>query len=332
MYHSIVLEDCLDVLNFALPMRAQLHPNSLHELQRSAQHMLGFLADVTLSDGDIARFNDAASGVAPAPADLHDYGHAVCGHPVPAANDGLHPIRRSASGYYGYRHRDDSLLIDCGPVGPDYQPGHAHCDMLSFELCIDGLRVIVDPGVHGYDGDPTRNYLRSTAAHNTVVLNDAEQSELWGTFRVGRRARPLTAELTDAGDGRLLFSGSHDGYRYLDAQATHQRCFDIDVAGRWEVRDVLSGGGDATAVTYLHLAPSVEAVTGAGRTVTLRHNGTTVAELEFAAGMTAEIESGYVAPYFGCREPAQIVALRCSGPLPLELSYRLQRPAVARGH
>ena len=76
------------------------------------------------------------------------------------------------------------------PIGPDYQPGHAHGDLLSFELSFAGRRVVTDSGVHGYDGDPLRAWCRSTHAHNTVEIDGQSQCEFWSVFRVARRARP----------------------------------------------------------------------------------------------------------------------------------------------
>ncbi len=102
------------------------------------------------------------------------------------------------------RHLNDMMVIDCGAIGPDYQPGHAHCDTLSYELAIDGRRVIVDSGVHDYEPTQHRAYARSTPAHNTVVIDGQEQSEMWGVFRVARRARPLPAYVRQETDGRLF--------------------------------------------------------------------------------------------------------------------------------
>ncbi|MBK6451783.1 MAG: heparinase II/III-family protein [Proteobacteria bacterium] len=126
--------------------------------------------------------------------------------------------------------------LDCGPIGPDYQPGHAHCDTLSFELCVDGQRVVVDSGVHDYDVGPQRAYDRSTGAHNTVMVDGVEQSEIWG-FRVARRARPLFAELSEWSNGELRFQGSHDGYHRIRGRVRHEREFSFNrrVAGRFAI-------------------------------------------------------------------------------------------------
>ena len=97
----------------------------------------------------------------------------------------------TASGYFVIRNLDDMLVVDCGEVGPDYQPGHAHCDTLSFELASDGRTIIVDSGVYDYEDSEMRRYVRSTRAHNTAMVDGCEQSEIWGAFRVARRARPI---------------------------------------------------------------------------------------------------------------------------------------------
>ena len=82
---------------------------------------------------------------------------------------------------------ESCLIFDCGPLGPDYQPGHGHCDVLSYELSLHGQRVVVDTGVSTYEPCAERLYERSTAAHNTLRVDGEEQAEVWASFRVGRR-------------------------------------------------------------------------------------------------------------------------------------------------
>jgi len=330
MYHSIVLEDCLDVLNFTHAEADRLHPNSRQAIALATRSALEFLDDITAADGQIPLFNDSAFGVAPPPAALFAYGAAVCGYrsqtPLPPGE--WRTVRRARSGYFGYRTHRDSMLIDCGAIGPDYQPGHAHCDMLGFELCLEGQRVVVDPGVHGYDDDPTRAYLRSTAAHNTVVVNGAEQSEMWGTFRVGNRARPLGAALTELGDGKLEFQGSHDGFQRLEQPVTHQRFIEIDIAGRWVVRDTVAGQGAGELVAYLHLAPDVVTTATGSGVLRLEREGQPFAELSVPEGIELSVAAGYAATGFGCQESAEVVVMRARGRLPLTSSYRLERLRV----
>ena len=67
------------------------------------------------------------------------------------------------------------LIVDGGPVGPDYLPAHAHADIFSFELSLEGQRFVVDAGVFEYAAGEWRDFARSTAAHNTMTLDDRDQ-------------------------------------------------------------------------------------------------------------------------------------------------------------
>ncbi len=327
MYHCITLEDVLDVINLMQRRQDLFAAADLRQAEDAARRMLRWLDDVLVADGDIPLFNDSAFGIAPEPAMLFDYGRRLLGYiQRPVARQPLRVACRD-SGYFGYRYGGDSMLIDCGHIGPDYQPGHTHCDMLSYELCIDGERLVIDPGVHGYEHDDTRHYLRSTAGHNTVTVDGAEQSEIWGTFRVARRAQPLGPELSQFEHDRLVFSGAHDGYRRLPQRATHRRTIDIDLAGCWAVQDTVEGSGDAQVVSWLHLAPGTEVVAVASHELELRRRGRVVALLRCDSACSIEQAESYVAQWFGRREPAPLVMLRRAGRLPLALAYSITRCA-----
>lgn len=91
------------------------------------------------------------------------------------------------SGYYFFRSGPYLVIVDAGKVGPDYIPGHAHCDVGSFEVFKNGNPIIVNSGTYAYQC-VQRSYFRSTEAHNTVMVDKVEQSECWGDFRVARRS------------------------------------------------------------------------------------------------------------------------------------------------
>jgi len=67
----------------------------------------------------------------------------------------------------------------------------------------------VDSGVHGYDGSPLRDYCRSTAAHNTLMVDGIEQFRFWKTFRVAGRAETFSDTVSEAEDGtvEMLLAG-----------------------------------------------------------------------------------------------------------------------------
>ncbi|HBH82063.1 MAG TPA: heparinase, partial [Nitrospira sp.] len=129
---------------------------------------LDFLNGICLPDGDIPLFNDSARGIAPTPSQIFEYAERVIGYKLPQRSTSLTVSAFSESGYYVCRKAGDIIIIDCGSIGPDYNPAHAHCDTLSYELAIDGQRVVVDSGVFDYEPSRERAYARSTRAHNTA--------------------------------------------------------------------------------------------------------------------------------------------------------------------
>jgi uncharacterized heparinase superfamily protein len=179
MYHSMILEDCLDLLNLCRGSGLAELDGFAGVLARACRRMTGFLLGMCHPDGQIALFNDAAFGIEASPQELSGYYEGV------TADASLTPSGRSWSfpytGYFVMAPREgDRLIVDCGPVGPDYQPGHSHCDTLSFELSLGGRRVIVDSGCCQYEDGEIRRYNRGNLGHNTVTVDGENQSEVWG--------------------------------------------------------------------------------------------------------------------------------------------------------
>lgn len=158
------------------------------------------------------------------------------------------------SGFAVMRNGEDFLIADFGRVCPDYLPAHAHADLFSFELTISDVPVIVDSGVFEYAEGEWRKWFRSTAAHNTVEIDGRDQSEMWGSFRVGRRARPSRVVWTNEPSFTAI-SGEHDGY----APVLHHRTIvALHEARIWIVVDRVSGPAAHVARNFIHLHPDAE--------------------------------------------------------------------------
>src|SRR5205807_9771760 len=81
-----------------------------------------------------------------------------------------------------------------------------------------------------YEVTAERLRQRGTAAHNTVVVDGVDSSEVWSSFRVARRARPLA--VTWGRDGAALWlSAGHEGYRRLPGKVIHRRRWRLDPKG-----------------------------------------------------------------------------------------------------
>lgn len=249
MYHALAVEDMLDLVNIA---RAFGRDDLAEAWGARAPSMLRWMVAMTHPDGDLAFFNDTAIGIAPSVDRLLDYA-ARLDFPAPPLLPEL--LHLPDSGYVRLTRGPAVLIADLARIGPDYLPGHAHADTLSFELSLRGRRVIVNSGTSVYGLGPERLRQRGTAANSTVVIDGQDSSEVWSGFRVGRRARPFDIDLRDEG-GVLIATGAHDGYRHLSGSPVHRRTWELGDGGLI-VRDWIEGRGEHLAEALFHLAPGL---------------------------------------------------------------------------
>lgn len=138
---------------------------------------------------------------------------------------GVGSIALSDAGWYVMRDAKDYCIIFCGPNGQNGNGGHCHNDKLSFELCIDGRDVVVDPGTYVYTADPkARNRFRATARHNTVVVDGQEQSRFdpKNLFTLGSDAPPRCLKW-ETGEEVHIFVGEDYGFGRLARPVVHKR-------------------------------------------------------------------------------------------------------------
>lgn len=263
MYHAILLEDLLDLVQLADRYPALAPEGTAAEWRRVAGRMLAWLRVMTHPDGGPAFFNDTALGIAPDLAALEAYFDSLGGSD-PAAGPvgervvgdlGDELILLSDSGYARLNCGSAVMIADVGPIGPDYLPGHAHADTLSFELSLGGRRAIVNSGISTYEAGPERLRQRGTAAHSTVVVDGVDSSEVWSSFRVARRARPFDVRWGRDPDGTLWLQAAHDGYRRQPGRVVHRREWRLDASGL-RVIDRLEGRPRSAEARY-HLHPAI---------------------------------------------------------------------------
>ena len=187
MYHKLVLEGLLRV---ASALREAGQPDGALELQ--AARMLNAAWSMENGLHRTPLFNDSGDNVAKSLTAL-----TVCAK----KRLGIEPVCASMlpdSGYYFFNAGPWRLIVDAGAPGPDYIPGHSHCDAMSFELFRGGEPVLVNSGTYGYQCSQ-RHWFRSTRAHNTVQVMGVEQSEIWSVFRLARRSRTRVLEVLENG-------------------------------------------------------------------------------------------------------------------------------------
>ena len=148
-----------------------------------------------------------------------------------------------------------SVVFDCGEHGYESIAAHAHADALSFTLRAFGRDVLVDPGTYDYFSCRRwRDYFRSTRAHNTIVIDGLDQSEMLGPFLWGRRAKTTCLAWEPSQRGGKV-TGQHDGYKHLSDPVIHRRTLELDGLDRTLViRDEILATGRHDVEVCFHFA------------------------------------------------------------------------------
>lgn len=187
MYHKIVLEGLLRV---TVGLRQAQMADA--QLDQMVWAMLSAAWSLERGLSRTPLFNDGGDNVAKSLKSLMS---------CASRHLDIDPVCRPAltySGFYIFTAGSWKLIVDAGAAGPDYIPGHSHCDAMSFELFRDGEPFLVNCGTYAYQC-AQRRWFRSTEAHNTVQAAGVEQSEIWSTFRLARRSKTRVLEVLENG-------------------------------------------------------------------------------------------------------------------------------------
>ena len=142
------------------------------------------------------------------------------------------------------------MIVDVGKIGPDYISGHAHSDTFSFEMYVNNKPFIVDSGVSTYENIPLRFKQKSTESHNTVQVENFEQSEIWSSFRVARRAY-----VKDVKAGNAYVEGEHTGYKKIGAIHRRKFKFSDDCV---KISDKIVSKNNYDCFAYFHFYPNIK--------------------------------------------------------------------------
>lgn len=322
MYHSMVLEDCLDLQNIMAVKENPVLRSLAGKLEEKTGRMIEFLVSMCHPDDRISLFNDAAFGIEPELVELVCYHEKVTGRQINKNSDCVQ--KHKDTGYYILApDSDNKMILDCGHVGPDYQPGHSHCDALSFELSVKGRRVIVDSGCFQYEDGDIREYNRGNIGHNTITIDNENQSEVWGAHRCGRKAVSLDAECRQKENGALFFRGGHDGYKRLKGKPVHFRevTFQDQV---WMIHDRVEGKGKHIVQSRLHLHPAVE-LEFKEDDVIVSNKGEGLLKIRLIGNGEIDVEKGWYCPEFGKKYACDVLVYQVNKiDLPFECGWQFE--------
>ncbi len=351
MYHSIVLQDYLEVV-----LAEQLNKHKIPDWVRERLiQMADFLDGVLHPDGQLPLFGDSAFGIARCPGDVLAASERLLGTPgrwsnaKPAnysallacpeqTNSSQADLPRIPSNYWpatGYAKLQGAqpgsqLIVDTKPLGPSHLPAHGHCSLFSYELSLEGQPIIVDSGVEEYEAGPWRDFWRSTRAHNALTVDGAEQSEVWASFRAGQRAALQQCAFVENNYGSI-FVGRHGGFATQKSPTPHRRIIAGLNEGIWLVFDQVFGHGSHRIDSYVHFHPQAWCrISGDrvefGRDETraciypMKNTKAPPVEISLVKGSTNPIQ-GWYAPEFGKREPNHVLNLSAETNLPSQSGY-----------
>lgn len=351
MYHASMLQDYLEIVR-AQQLNSRDVPAWVHDRLMS---MADFLSGIRHPDGEIPLFSDSAFGITRRTEDILAAAERLLDAPGrwPGTKPGLFcnlfapraiPLRNSKvpslpiqnswpnTGYFALSGAgpNDKLIVDARTMGPDHLPAHGHCSLFSYELSLGGERVIVDSGVEEYEPGPWRDFWRSTRAHNTVLVDGAEQSEIWAAFRVGQRTKLLQSACLRQRSSSL-FVGVHSGFVGQKKATMHRRFIAALTGGIWVVLDEVIGEGHHAIESLVHFAPAANCkIEETHAEVSLPSVNLCLYPLRQAPGPYGKMSlirgqenpiQGWYAPEFGKRTPNSVLSFSSEAALPARLGY-----------
>lgn len=239
------------------------------------------------------------------------------------------------SGYYlmrdSWKAAGNYCCFDCGEIAAglfkDDTPSaaHGHADILSFELCLDGKPLIINPGFYTYFGPiEWHRYFRSSRGNNTVEVDGCGQAV--HDARIGwsqvSSAQPQCWVSTPELD---IVGGAVDRFA-RHSPAVAQRRYVLFLKGDYFLifDEIFSADApsEATIESSLHFAPGTLAVAGN----TLLYDDQPVAQLSLPQGAAVEIacggqevDQGWCAPGYGQRQAAPVLRMKMHLSLPLRM-------------
>ncbi len=245
-------------------------------------------------------------------------------------NKTLNDAKFATGGFYITKNNGNYLIVDAGEVGLAGRGGHGHLDILSFELCLDGTPLIVDPGSYVYTVDyKARNMFRSTGYHNIIRIDRKEMAVLneHYLFRLGNEAEPGEISFLP-GNEETYFSGSHKGYlRMLKSPVKTQReIWFHKTSGKIQIRDTLSGDGVHEVESFFHLASGVRANQLSGNEIILKtehHSYILVCKGDDEGRFG--LETGWISEAYGHKEESAVVVWRRHAKLPFSWTTEIYR-------
>ncbi|MBN2040396.1 MAG: alginate lyase family protein [Spirochaetes bacterium] len=214
------------------------------------------------------------------------------------------PLQFPEGGYYVLgtninKKNEQKLIFDCGPLGYLSIAAHGHADALSFTFSAGGFPIFIDPGTYAYHSNREwRNYFRGTSAHNTLTVDNENQSYIAGNFMWSRKAKTKILNYSEP----FSIEGTHFGYKSKKS-TVHNRIITYNKLNNfWEIVDNIITGGEHNINVYFHCSPSC-AVTLAEKHVDIKFPGGDC-KLYYDDNINVSLHNAEINPILGWYSPS----------------------------
>lgn len=273
MYHQLMLQRVLDVINLLQKNKAT-EKEVIQELKDISSGMLGWMNSMKFDNGMMPMVNDSAEGISLTCDELNQYAREL--------KIQEKKITLNESGFRKVKTSVYECLIDVGGL-EQVNAGHGHAASLSFILHVHKQPFIIDTGISTYEAGERRTFERSTEAHNTVTFKNRAQSELWDSFRVGKRVKILGIN-----EGKNFLEGS---IRFFQGAIVHTRRFEF-FDNSLIVSDSISGEILEPPVSFLHVDKNSEIAHVKSKV------NSNIADIKFEGYQNIKIDKGFTSTEF----------------------------------
>lgn len=274
MYHMLMLFRILESIEL-LSLNRPDEKLFVSKLSYVASKMLGWMKEMQFENGDMPVVNDSVNDIAPSSDAIVSFASRLG---ISTQKTGL-----KESGFRKYKTASYECLVDVGGLKPLANAGHGHADSLSFILNVRNKPFIIDTGISTYENNFTRQYERSTMAHNTVTSGTLSQSNLWGSFRVGKRLKMI-----DVKQGIDFIESS---VMFFDGSIKHKRRFEF-FENSLKIRDSISGEILEDLKAFLYVNKNAEIAQAKSKL------NSDIASIEFTGDRNISIEEAFASTEF----------------------------------
>jgi Uncharacterized protein conserved in bacteria len=175
-------------------------------------------------------------------------------------------------------------------------------------------RLIVNSGISTYEKSEQRHSQRSTISHSTVAVDQISSSEIWDSFRVGRRANVIDKKniITDQS---ISISGAHNGYSKLDGKPIHSREWVLE-ENKLVIYDRITGKGRHLVEIIFILHPLINIVSIEKNNLEIDIDGNSIG-IQFNDIGKLDIQDSFYFPEFGLSKKNKKLIYSCNENLPI---------------